>query len=119
MANRAQGKGYEDDRFYKSSRCIFFPIENIHVVRESLEKFQEAIENPSTSTSCGFYDFQKAVKDSGWTQHLQSIISCALQVSDWIRQGSAMILHCSDGWDRTSQVCGLVQILLDPYFRTV
>jgi hypothetical protein len=26
---------------------------------------------------------------------------------------------CSDGWDRTAQVCGLVQVLLDPYARTL
>ena len=30
-----------------------------------------------------------------------------------------IINYNSDGWDRTSQVCALAQILLDPYFRTI
>ena len=29
-----------------------------------------------------------------------------------------VLLHCTDGWDRTSQLCALSQLLLDPYFRT-
>ena len=29
-----------------------------------------------------------------------------------------VLVHCSDGCDRTTQLCSLVQIMLDPYFRT-
>lgn len=29
------------------------------------------------------------------------------------------MVHCSDGWDRTAQVCGLAQVLIDPYYRTL
>ena len=30
-----------------------------------------------------------------------------------------MVVHCSDGWDRTGQLCGLAMLCLDPYFRTI
>ena len=30
-----------------------------------------------------------------------------------------MLVHCSGGWDRTSQLCAISQILLDPYYRTI
>jgi myotubularin-related protein 6/7/8 len=33
--------------------------------------------------------------------------------------GSHVLIHCSDGWDRTSQVSALAQIMLDPYYRTL
>jgi len=29
------------------------------------------------------------------------------------------LVHCSDGWDRTGQVCSLTQLILDPYYRTI
>jgi myotubularin-related protein 6/7/8 len=28
-------------------------------------------------------------------------------------------VHCSDGWDRTSQVAALAQLILDEYYRTI
>jgi myotubularin-related protein 3/4 len=30
-----------------------------------------------------------------------------------------VIVHCSDGWDRTPQIVSLSQLLLDPYYRTL
>ena len=28
-------------------------------------------------------------------------------------------MHCSDGWDRTPQLCALAQLIVDPYYRTL
>jgi len=33
--------------------------------------------------------------------------------------GQNVVVHCSDGWDRTSQLATLTQIILDPYYRTI
>lgn len=33
--------------------------------------------------------------------------------------GGHVLIHCSDGWDRTAQLSALAQLCLDPYFRTV
>tara|TARA_B110000285_G_C14610026_1_gene374519 strand:+ start:292 stop:546 length:255 start_codon:yes stop_codon:yes gene_type:complete len=30
-----------------------------------------------------------------------------------------VLVHCSDGWDRTAQMCALAQQLIDPYYRTI
>jgi hypothetical protein len=30
-----------------------------------------------------------------------------------------VLVHCTDGWDRTAQLCSLAQLLLDPYYRTL
>lgn len=32
--------------------------------------------------------------------------------------GEPAIVHCSDGWDRTSQLSSLAQLMLDDYART-
>jgi len=47
------------------------------------------------------------------------IIEGALHVSRTLIQGKNVLVHCSDGWDRTSQLCALAEILLDPYYRTM
>lgn len=30
-----------------------------------------------------------------------------------------VLVHCSDGWDRTPQIIGLAKLMLDPYYRTL
>ena len=39
-------------------------------------------------------------------------------MSEHVRAGGAALVHCSDGWDRTSQLTSLALLLLDPYYRT-
>lgn len=34
-------------------------------------------------------------------------------------EGVSVLVHCSDGWDRTAQVCSAAAVLLDPYYRTL
>lgn len=41
MANRAAGKGYENEGNYANIRFRFIGIENIHVMRSSLQKLLE------------------------------------------------------------------------------
>lgn len=35
-----------------------------------------------------------------------------------IDYGISVVVHCSDGWDRTAQTCALASLLLDPFYRT-
>ena len=41
MANKAAGKGYESTDFYENVKFQFVGIENIHVMRQSLQKMIE------------------------------------------------------------------------------
>lgn len=36
-----------------------------------------------------------------------------------MESGGHVLVHCSDGWDRTAQLTSIVQICLDPYYRTL
>lgn len=42
MANRAAGKGYENKAFYENIKFHFLGVENIHVMRSSLQKVVES-----------------------------------------------------------------------------
>lgn len=35
------------------------------------------------------------------------------------KEKASIMIHCSDGWDRTSQCCSLTALCLDPYYRTI
>ena len=34
-------------------------------------------------------------------------------------QKTSVVVHCSDGWDRTSQLTALAMLMLDPFYRTI
>ena len=63
--------------------------------------------------------FWSGVADSGWYDYIFLILSGARSVASSLLKGINVVVHCSDGWDRTSQLCALAQILIDPYYRTM
>lgn len=46
-------------------------------------------------------------------------MECGKFIAESILRGISCVVHCSDGWDRTSQTISIAQIILDPYFRTI
>lgn len=114
MANRAAGKGYENEQYYLSARFHFFAIENIHVMRASLNKLLDAC-NVKQSAS----DFPSNLASSNWLKHVKSLLDTSSFIAQSIRDGTSVLVHCSDGWDRTAQACSLSSIQLDPYYRTI
>jgi myotubularin-related protein 3/4 len=55
-----------------------------------------------------------------WLHHISGILKAAYTVTSAIDQGAKPVLiHCSDGWDRTPQILALAKLLLDPYYRTI
>ena len=40
-------------------------------------------------------------------------------VDSIIKDKRNVVIHCSDGWGRTAQLCSLSQILIEPYYRTL
>ncbi|XP_042315158.1 myotubularin-related protein 6 [Sceloporus undulatus] len=116
MANRAAGKGYENEDNYSNIRFQFVGIENIHVMRSSLQKLLEVCGTRGLSVN----DFLSGLENSGWLRHIKAVLDAAIFLAKAIALESASVLvHCSDGWDRTSQVCSLGSLLLDPFYRTI
>lgn len=59
------------------------------------------------------------VQNSRWLEHLGAILKGASDIAAYLVAGDPVLVHCSDGWDRTSQLVSLSQVLLDPYYRTI
>ncbi|XP_055536846.1 myotubularin-related protein 8 isoform X4 [Wyeomyia smithii] len=115
MANRAAGKGYENEANYENIKFQFLGIENIHTMRTSLQKVIECCEQKSPTMN----SFLSALESSGWLKHVRSILDTSSFIANAVDKGISVVVHCSDGWDRTAQVCSLAALMLDPYYRTI
>ncbi|KHN82682.1 Myotubularin-related protein 8 [Toxocara canis] len=114
MVNKMQGKGFEDVRNYANMRFHFFDIENIHIMRASLQKLLDACQRARTMS-----DYLKQLEASGWLRHTRALLECGTFLADSVAKGISCVVHCSDGWDRTSQTVSIAQLLLDPFYRTI
>ncbi|XP_037089137.1 myotubularin-related protein 2-like [Pollicipes pollicipes] len=115
VANKAKGGGYELDDFYENAELIFLDIHNIHVMRESLRKLKEMhfpnIDEPH---------YYSNLEATNWLEHIKCILTGALKIVDKVEYNkTSVVVHCSDGWDRTAQLTALAMLLLDPYYRTI
>ncbi|KAI8038229.1 myotubularin-related protein 2 [Drosophila gunungcola] len=115
IANKAKGGGYESEDAYKNVEINFLDIHNIHVMRESLRKVKEAC-FPTTDDS----KWQTAIDNTLWLKHIRCILAGAVRIVDKVEtMSTSVVVHCSDGWDRTAQLTALSMLLLDPHYRTV
>ncbi|KAF7649309.1 hypothetical protein LDENG_00143530 [Lucifuga dentata] len=116
MANRAAGKGYESEDHYTNIKLQFIGIENIHVMRSSQQKIIDVGEMRSPSMT----DFLWGLENSGWLKHIKAVLDAGVFIARAVAdEGVSVLVHCSDGWDRTAQACSVASVLLDPYYRTI
>ena len=109
-----KGKGSENLSRLGSEYFInFMNIENIHTMRTSLDALSAAIAKDDDDR------YMTAVDSTDWVHHTVQLLKGAVFVARNISRGNAVVVHCSDGWDRTSQLCALGQVLLDPWCRTL
>ncbi|XP_076867817.1 phosphatidylinositol-3,5-bisphosphate 3-phosphatase MTMR4 isoform X2 [Brachyhypopomus gauderio] len=115
VANRAKGGGCECEEYYPNCEVMFMGMANIHSIRNSFQSLRAVcsqIPDPSNWLS--------ALESTRWLQHLSVMLKAATLVCSAVeREGRPVLVHCSDGWDRTPQIVALAKVLLDPYYRTI
>jgi len=117
MANKAKGAGTENMDWYKCGKKQHLGIDNIHVMRNSLKAVCEALAEADAAQLP--VDSNK-LRRSNWIKHISGILDGSLTIIKNIHiYSSHVLIHCSDGWDRTSQLSAIAQLCLDPYFRTL
>ncbi|GAA6059046.1 hypothetical protein JCM10212_001271 [Sporobolomyces blumeae] len=114
-ANSVKGAGTENMSNYKNCRKEYLGIDNIHVMRNSLNGVYDVL---AEADQTGHLDLV-ALRRTNWLVHLTHILEGVHTVVRTIHlSNSHVLVHCSDGWDRTSQLSALPQVCLDPYYRT-
>ncbi len=116
-AMQAIGMGSENMDYYRFAKKVFLNIDNIHVMRDSLDKVVAAIKDADLSP---FPPNRDLLAKSKWLKHIGGILDGSAIIARQVGiQHSHVLIHCSDGWDRTSQLSALAQLMLDPYYRTI
>lgn len=144
---QATGGGYEGDE-YQNAELVFLDIQNIHVMRESLKKLKDIV-YPNVEESHWLSSLESThwlehvkVREKKYVSYththlcslsylfrteflttifclFQLVLSGAIQVADKVSSGNSVVVHCSDGWDRTAQLTSLAMLMLDSHYRTL
>ncbi|XP_028570256.2 phosphatidylinositol-3-phosphate phosphatase MTMR1 isoform X4 [Podarcis muralis] len=113
--NKTKGGGYESESAYPNVELVFLEIPNIHVMRESLRKLKEIV-YPTIDES----RWLSNVESTHWLEYIRMLLSGAVRIADKIESGkTSVVVHCSDGWDRTAQLTSLAMLMLDSHYRTI
>lgn len=117
IAMQAAGMGSENMDNYKFATKVYLGIDNIHVMRDSLNKVIDTLKDSDLTPLAPNRD---QLLKSNWLKHIANMLDGVSLIARQVGlQHSHVVIHCSDGWDRTSQLSALAQICLDPYFRTL
>lgn len=117
MAQTALGAGSENMDNYLNCEKIYLGIDNIHVMRDSLNKLNELLKsNDLNKPKLNQVQLDKTM----WLKYISLLLQSTEKLSkSLVLNKTNILIHCSDGWDRTSQISSLIQICIDPFYRTI
>lgn len=106
------GKGYESKKEFKTHisnvHFHFLDIPHAYQVRSVFASMMKKIFHRKSSA------FKKWSKIT-----MKILLGASFVVEKMTKLMNNVLVHCSNGWDRTSQVCSLSQLMIDSNFRTL
>ena len=55
-----------------------------------------------------------------WLKLISTLMVGAVRIVRCIQEhNTSVMVHCTDGWDRTPQLTAMAQLLMDPYYRSL
>ena len=103
----------ENPELYKDCLVDYVNLDPIHMVKTSYYRIIEAYIAGESKK------FLKDVVESKWYEQVKYLLVGASVIAEYLLNERNVLVHCGDGWDRTSQLCALAMLIIDPYFRTL
>ena len=89
-------------------------------MRKSRKSLANLIHSHSNLRTSKDKEWFQSFGDTQWLTHIRELLKGTYSMIRVLtKQKCSVLCHCSDGWDRTSQLCCLVQLCLDSYYRTM
>ncbi|KAG0228751.1 hypothetical protein BGX31_006464 [Mortierella sp. GBA43] len=118
VANAYVGGGRENPDHYPNASISFLSLGNIHVIASAHQAVLKAVSTQADSTN-----WHSLIESTGWLSHVADLLKAASGrdgvVGKMVDGNCSVLVHCTDGWDRTTQLVSLAQILMDPFYRTI
>lgn len=109
VTNRARGGGVECAEYYPSAEIQFMSLGNIHAIRKSFHSLRQLCASPPDNAN-----WFSLLERTMWLQHISALITASVNVCIAIEhQSRPVLIHCSDGWDRTYVICNLIIPVVD------
>lgn len=117
IGDKSQLKGAKQDPL-QQWEVVPIEIFDVRQVKNSFKKLMKACV-PSSACTESNTSYYHSLEESDWLSQLHKLLQVSVLVVELLDNGSSVLISLEDGWDVTTQVVSLVQLLSDQHYRTL
>ncbi|XP_078275779.1 myotubularin-related protein 5 isoform X2 [Rhinoraja longicauda] len=117
IGDKSQLKGAKQDPL-QQWEVVPIDIFDVRQVKNSFKKLMKACV-PSSACTESNTSYYHSLEESDWLSQLHKLLQVSVLVVELLDNGSSVLISLEDGWDVTTKVVSLVQLLSDQHYRTL